>query len=83
MTTQLAQEKLKNAGNVAEIETLEGSYNERVKAFDVVKKELAPLTKQLQSLEKQEVQLGEKRKHIMTKGKKITKSLKEVRRTQG
>ncbi|KAG9027694.1 hypothetical protein FRB95_007465 [Tulasnella sp. JGI-2019a] len=77
LRAQLAQEKEKNADNVAEIEALERNYDERVKAFDVVKKELAPLAKQLQNLEKQEVQLGEKRKHVMTKGKKITKSLKE------
>ncbi|KAG8852500.1 hypothetical protein FRB96_008688 [Tulasnella sp. 330] len=77
LTTQLAQEKEKNADNVAGIEALERNYDERVKAFEVVKKELAPLAKQLQNLEKQEVQLGEKRKHIMTKGKKLTKSLRE------
>ena len=56
------------------------NYDERAKAFEVVQKETAPLVKQLQSLEKQEVQLNEKRKHIMTKGKKMTKSLKEVRK---
>ncbi|KAG8882409.1 hypothetical protein FRB99_004665, partial [Tulasnella sp. 403] len=77
LTTQLQQEKDKNADNIAEIDALQKAYDERVKAFEVVKKETAPLVKQLQALEKQEVQLEEKRKHIMTKGKKLTKSLKE------
>lgn len=79
LTQQLQQEKDKNKGTIAEIEELEQAYEERVKAFEVVKKETAPLVKQLQTLEKQEVTLQEKRKHIMTKGKKLTKSLKEVR----
>ncbi|KAG8889575.1 hypothetical protein FRC00_014475, partial [Tulasnella sp. 408] len=77
LTQQLQQEKDKNKDTIAAIEELQHAYDERVKAFEVVKKETAPLVKQLQALEKQEVTLQEKRKHIMTKGKKLTKTLKE------
>ncbi|KIO24616.1 hypothetical protein M407DRAFT_26046 [Tulasnella calospora MUT 4182] len=77
LTQQLQQEKDKNKDTIGAIEELQHAYDERVKAFEVVKKETAPLVKQLQALEKQEVTLQEKRKHIMAKGKKLTKSLKE------
>ncbi|KAG8978021.1 hypothetical protein FRB90_008589, partial [Tulasnella sp. 427] len=83
LTKQLEQERDKNKDTIAAIDELQRAYDERVKAFEIVKKETAPLVKQLQTLEKQEVTLQEKRKHVMTKGKKLAKSLKEDNTSRG
>ncbi|KAG8917065.1 hypothetical protein FRC02_003385, partial [Tulasnella sp. 418] len=54
LTVKLQEEIDKNADNVAENDRLHAEYDERVKAFEVIKKETTPLVKQLQNLEKQE-----------------------------
>lgn len=50
--------------------------------LQVVRKETAKLTKDLAAHEKEEVKLQEKKKHAVSKQKKLKKSITDVRRTQ-
>ncbi len=80
LTGQLAAEQEKNAGNLAEIGQLEESYKEKLWAFDEVKVHMDALTKDAKKIEKEEVGLTEKKKHLVTKQKKLKKALNDVSR---
>jgi hypothetical protein len=51
---------------------------EVIRCVQVVKKETAKLTKDLAAHEKEEVKLQEKKKHVVSKQKKLKKSITEV-----
>jgi len=80
LTTQLGQEQERNAGLLAEIEELEKGYQEKLAAFDEVKRLTDALIKDSKKFEKEEVGLSEKKKHLVTKQKKMRKGISDVSR---
>jgi structural maintenance of chromosome 4 len=78
LNAQLAAEQEKNAGNIAEIDQLQAGYNEKLAAFEEVKHHMDALIKDSKKFEKEEVGLAEKKKHLITKQKKLKKSIAEV-----
>ena len=75
---KLAAEEARNAGNLAEIESLKTAYNEKLEAYEEVKKHVGVLTQDSKKLGKEELALSEKKKHLVTKQKKLKKALTEV-----
>ncbi|KZT62670.1 hypothetical protein CALCODRAFT_140377 [Calocera cornea HHB12733] len=78
--TALLERKLKDETErheeqIKDAEDLQAAYDEQVKAFEDVKKETDKLVKELGKHEKEEVQFQEKKKHLATKAKKLSKSL--------
>ena len=80
LTAQLGQESERNAGLLAEIDELEKGYQEKLTAFDEVKRLTDALIKDSKKFEKEEVGLSEKKKHLVTKQKKMKKGISDVSR---
>ncbi len=99
LNAALTHEQEKNAGNLAEIDSLQQSYTEQLAAFEAspeklhlpwlvaddflflsqeVKKYADGLTKTAKKMEKEEVGLSEKKKHLVGKRKKMEKAIKDV-----
>ena len=72
---RIDEEREKNAGSKAEIETLETNFKTVNAEYDVMVGETDRIVKELAKFEKEDVQLQEKRKHLETKKKKLTKSM--------
>lgn len=77
LTAELAEEQERNAGHLAEIDSLQKEYDEKLATFEQVKKFTDELVKESKKFEKEEVGLQEKKKHLVTKQKKVKKSLHE------
>ncbi|KAL7424908.1 Structural maintenance of chromosomes protein 4 [Cryptotrichosporon argae] len=75
LNAQLIEEQERNAGQLAEIDHLQKGYDEKLAAFDEVKRLTDALVKDSKKFEKEEVGLQEKKKHLTTKQKKIKKSI--------
>lgn len=78
LTAELADEQERNAGLLSEIGDLQKGYDEKLAAFDEVKRLTDALIKDSKKFEKEEVGLSEKKKHLVTKQKKVKKSLTDV-----
>ena len=74
----MAEEQEANAHHIAEIEALQNHYNDKLAAFEEVKKFADQLSKDSKKHEKEEVGLSEKKKHLGAKAKKFKKSISEV-----
>jgi structural maintenance of chromosome 4 len=74
----LAKEQEANAHHLAEIESLQKDYTEKLADFEEVKKFADQLVKDSKKFEKEEVGLSEKKKHLGQKAKKFKKSIHEV-----
>jgi len=74
----LTTEQARNAGNLAEIDSLKTAYNEKLEAYEEVKKHVGILTQDAKKFGKEELSLSEKKKHLVTKQKKLKKALTEV-----
>lgn len=72
------EEQERNAGLLSEIGDLQKGYDEKLSAFEEVKRLTDALTKDSKKFEKEEVGLSEKKKHLTTKQKKIKKSITDV-----
>ncbi|KDQ18233.1 hypothetical protein BOTBODRAFT_29575 [Botryobasidium botryosum FD-172 SS1] len=79
---EMEEERDRNKETIAESEELKQEYEQRVAAFEVVKKETEKLVKNLAVHEKAEVQFQEKKKHLISKRKKLEKALNEDRHAQ-
>jgi structural maintenance of chromosome 4 len=77
-TAQLAQEQEANAHHLAEIDSLQKEYDEKLAAFQEVKQFVDQLVKDSKKYEKEEVGLSEKKKHLNAKAKKFKKSVTDV-----
>ncbi|ORX37975.1 RecF/RecN/SMC N terminal domain-domain-containing protein [Kockovaella imperatae] len=77
LTAQLAEEQQKNAGHLTEIDDLQKGYDEKLAAFEDVKRLTDALVKDSKKFEKEEVGLQEKKKHLSTKQKKLKKTIAE------
>ncbi|KAK8849453.1 hypothetical protein IAR55_004786 [Kwoniella newhampshirensis] len=75
LTAELAQEQDRNADHLAKIDGLQREYDEKLAAFDEVKRLTDALVKDSKKFEKEEVGLAEKKKHLVTKQKKFKKSV--------
>ncbi|WVQ75201.1 hypothetical protein IAR50_004812 [Cryptococcus sp. DSM 104548] len=75
LTAQLSSEQELNADHLATIDALQKEYDEQVAAFAEVKKHTDTLTKEAKKIEKEEVGLQEKKKHLVSKQKKFKKSI--------
>lgn len=78
LTAKLAEEQEANSHHLAEIESLQKEYDEKLATFEEVKKFADQLVKDSKKFEKEEVGLSEKKKHLGTKAKKFKKSITEV-----
>jgi len=80
MKTQklLEEETERNKDNIAHVEALQKHYDERVVAYEEVKRHAGDVMKTLQAREKEEVGLQERKKHAIGKAKKLKKSLQDV-----
>lgn len=76
---KLVAEQEKNAGNLAEIDALKRAYDEKLEAFEEVKRHVDVLAKDAKKFGKEELSLAEKKKHLSAKQKKLKKTLTEVR----
>lgn len=74
----MTAEQARNAGNLAEIDSLKTAYNEKLEAYEEVKKHVGILTQDAKKFGKEELSLSEKKKHLVTKQKKLKKALTEV-----
>ena len=74
----MTTEQARNAGNLAEIDSLKTAYNEKLEAYEEVKKHVGILTQDAKKFGKEELSLSEKKKHLVTKQKKLKKALTEV-----
>ncbi|KAI0066534.1 hypothetical protein BV25DRAFT_1849078 [Artomyces pyxidatus] len=72
---ELAEERDRNKDDIALLESQGRHYQERVVAYEEVKKAAAVAMKDMAAHEKQQVGLEEKRKHALGKAKKLKKSL--------
>ncbi|EJU02564.1 RecF/RecN/SMC protein [Dacryopinax primogenitus] len=72
---KLKDETERHQEQIKDTEKLQTAYDERLKAFEIVKKETDKLVKELGTHEKEEIQFQEKKKHLGTKAKKLNKSL--------
>ncbi|KAJ9102655.1 hypothetical protein QFC19_004764 [Naganishia cerealis] len=72
---RLEGEEAKNKSTVEEIEELQKAYDEKLEAFEQVKHHVDELTKQAKQIEKEQVGLAEKKKHLAGKQKKLKKSI--------
>ncbi|EIW71748.1 hypothetical protein TREMEDRAFT_27197 [Tremella mesenterica DSM 1558] len=77
LTADLSQEQERNAGHLAEIDSLQKEYDEKLATFEQVKKFTDDLVKESKKFEKEEVGLQEKKKHLVSKQKKFKKSITE------
>ncbi|WVR08284.1 hypothetical protein IAU60_005331 [Kwoniella sp. DSM 27419] len=77
LTAQLASEQERNADHLSKIGNLQKEYDEKLAAFDEVKRLTDALVKDSRKFEKEEVGLQEKKKHLVTKQKKVKKSITE------
>ncbi|KAH9950960.1 RecF/RecN/SMC N terminal domain-containing protein [Amylocystis lapponica] len=71
----LEEERERNRDDVTHLEMLQEHYQERFVTYEEVKAAAAEAAKDLTAREKQQVSLGEKRKHANGKAKKLIKSL--------
>lgn len=72
---QLETERETNASHLSEIAELQKAYEDKLEAAEEVKTHVDALQKDLKKLEKEEVGLSEKRKHLATKYKKLKKNI--------
>ncbi|KAF8586245.1 RecF/RecN/SMC protein [Ramaria rubella] len=79
MKTQklLDEETERNRDNVAHCEALQKHYDDRVTAYEEVKRHAGEVMQTLQAREKEEVGLQERKKHANGKAKKLKKSLQD------
>ncbi|KAF8518607.1 RecF/RecN/SMC [Gautieria morchelliformis] len=79
MKTQklLDEETARNKDNIAHCEALQKHYDDRVTVYEEVKRHAGEVMKTLQSREKEEVSLQERKKHATGKAKKLRKSLQD------
>ncbi|KIJ54318.1 hypothetical protein M422DRAFT_153955 [Sphaerobolus stellatus SS14] len=73
----LNEETERNKDNIAHCEALQKHYDERVVAYEDVKRHAGEVMKTLQVREKEEVGLQERKKHATSKAKKLKKSLQD------
>lgn len=74
LSAQLTEEQDRNGDLLAQIEHLQKEYDDKAANWDTVKKACDALTKDAKKLEKEEVGYQEKRKHLVSKQKKLKKS---------
>ncbi|WVQ96218.1 hypothetical protein IAU59_003322 [Kwoniella sp. CBS 9459] len=77
LTAQLTNEQERNADHLSKIGDLQKEYDEKLAAFEEVKRLTDKLVKDSKKFEKEEVGLAEKKKHLITKQKKFKKSITE------
>ncbi|WWC93076.1 uncharacterized protein L201_008041 [Kwoniella dendrophila CBS 6074] len=77
LNSELTNEQERNADHLSKIGDLQKEYDEKLAAFDEVKRLTDALVKDSKKFEKEEVGLAEKRKHLVTKQKKFKKSIQE------
>lgn len=77
LNAKLTTEQERNAHHLAEIESLQHEYNEKLAAFQEVKRITDALVKEAKKIEKDEVALQEKKKHLVSKQKKLKKSIND------
>lgn len=77
LNAQLAEEQERNAHHLAQIEDLQKGYDAKLADFEEVKRLTDALVKDAKKIEKEEVGLSEKKKHLVSKQKKLKKSITE------
>lgn len=77
LNAQLSEEQDRNAHHLAQIEDLQRGYDAKLADFEEVKRLTDALVKDAKKIEKEEVALSEKKKHLVTKQKKLKKSVTE------
>ncbi|TXT13312.1 hypothetical protein VHUM_00679 [Vanrija humicola] len=77
LTAELSEEQERNAHHLAQIEDLQKDHDEKLATFDEVKRLTDALVKDTKRIEKEEVALQEKKKHLSTKQKKLKKSIQD------
>lgn len=77
LNAQLAEEQERNAHHLAQIEDLQKGYDAKLADFEEVKRLTDALVKDAKKIEKEEVGLSEKKKHLVSKQKKLKKSVNE------
>lgn len=77
LNAQLAEEQERNAHHLAQIEDLQKGYDAKLADFEEVKRLTDALVKDAKKIEKEEVGLSEKKKHLVSKQKKLKKSVTE------
>ncbi|WWC65608.1 uncharacterized protein I303_108228 [Kwoniella dejecticola CBS 10117] len=77
LSAQLVDEQERNADHLSKIGDLQKEYDEKLAAFEEVKRLTDALVKDSKKFEKEEVGLAEKKKHLVTKQKKFKKSIQE------
>lgn len=78
LTAELTDEQDRNAHHLAEISSLQQAYDDKLAAFEEVKKFTEKLVRDSKKFEKEEVGLLERKKHLGTRVKKVKKSLTDV-----
>jgi structural maintenance of chromosome 4 len=73
----LVEEQERNAHHLAEIENLQKGYEAKLADYDEVKRLTDTLVKDAKKIEKDEVGLQEKKKHLVSKQKKLKKSISD------
>ncbi|KLT44076.1 hypothetical protein CC85DRAFT_311309 [Cutaneotrichosporon oleaginosum] len=77
LNAQLTGEQERNGDLLAQIEHLQQEYNDKAASWETVKKACDALIKDAKKLEKEEVGFQEKRKHLVSKQKKLKKSISD------
>ncbi|KAL1408278.1 Structural maintenance of chromosomes protein 4 [Vanrija albida] len=77
LTAELSEEQERNAHHLAQIEDLQKDHDEKLATFGEVKRLTDALVKDTKRIEKEEVALQEKKKHLSTKQKKLKKSIQD------
>ncbi|WOO77651.1 Structural maintenance of chromosome0s protein 4 [Vanrija pseudolonga] len=77
LTAELSEEQERNAHHLAQIEDLQKDHDEKLATFEEVKRLTDALVKDTKRIEKEEVALQEKKKHLSTKQKKLKKSIQD------
>nr|XP_019043245.1 hypothetical protein I302_07819 [Kwoniella bestiolae CBS 10118]OCF22175.1 hypothetical protein I302_07819 [Kwoniella bestiolae CBS 10118] len=77
LDSQLTNEQERNADHLSQIGDLQKEYDEKLAAYEEVKRLTDALLKDAKKFEKEEVGLAEKKKHLVTKQKKFKKSVQE------
>ncbi|OCF77743.1 hypothetical protein I204_01743 [Kwoniella mangroviensis CBS 8886] len=77
LNSDLTSEQERNADHLSRIGDLQKEYNERLAAYEEVKRLTDALLKDAKKFEKEEVGLAEKKKHLVTKQKKFKKSIQD------
>ncbi|GJJ13220.1 hypothetical protein Clacol_007471 [Clathrus columnatus] len=78
----LDDETERNKDNISHFEALEKHYNDRVTAYEEIKRYVGEVMKTLQNKEKDEVSLQERKKHALGKARKVKKALQDDAHTQ-